>query len=326
MNAICGNSKALWFMAPGRAEWRDESVASPGEDDVHVRALFSAISRGTESLVFHGRIPPSEYGRMRAPFQAGQFPFPVKYGYAAVGEVESGPADVLGKAVFALYPHQTAFTLPRAAVTVLPEGLPPARAVLAANMETALNGVWDGAAAPASKIAVVGAGVVGSLIAYLVGAMPGTEVTLIDIQPARARIAAALGVSFRTPDQAPEDCDLVFHASGSAAGLNTALAAAGNEATVVEMSWYGNAQVPVALGAGFHSRRLRLVSSQVGQVANSQRSRWSYGRRLSAALALLQDPRLDVLLEPACRFTELPDRLPAILGPGSATLCQVVAY
>lgn len=326
MNAICGISKALWFMAPGRAEWLDESVPVPGEGEVHVRALFSAISRGTESLVFNGRILPSEYGRMRAPFQTGQFPFPVKYGYAAVGRVESGPADILGKPVFALHPHQTAYTLPHAAVTVLPEGLPPARAVLAANMETALNGVWDSGAAPASKIAVVGAGVLGALIAYLVGQMPGTEVTLIDIQPARSRIAAALGVVFATPDQAPEDCDLVFHASASAAGLNTALAAAGNEASVMEMSWYGNAQVPVALGGGFHSRRLRLISSQVGQVADSQRSRWSYARRLSAALSLLQDPRLDVLLEPACPFLQLPDRLPTILGPGSSTLCQVVAY
>lgn len=326
MNAICGNSKALWFVAPQRAEWRDEPLAVPATGDLRVRALFSGISRGTESLVFHGRVPASEYARMRAPFQAGQFPFPVKYGYAAVGQVEGGPADLAGKAVFALYPHQTAYTLPRGAVMVLPDGLPPARAVMAANMETALNAMWDGAAAPASRIAVVGAGVVGSLVAYLAGRLPGAEVTLIDIQPARARIAAALGVAFGTPDQAPADCDLVFHASGSAAGLDTALAAAGDEATVVEMSWYGDAQVPVALGSAFHSRRLRLISSQVGKVANSQRSRWSLERRLAAALMLLRDPKLDVLLEPACPFAELPDRLSAILGPGSGTLCQVIAY
>ena len=326
MNATSRNSQALWFVAPGRAEWCDESVATPGVGDVCVRALFSAISRGTESLVFHGRIPASEYGRMRAPFQAGQFPFPVKYGYAAVGQVDSGPADLVGKAVFALHPHQTAYTLPREAVTVLPDGLPPARAVLAANMETALNGMWDGAAAPASRIAVVGAGVVGSLLAFLAGRLPGAEVTLIDIQPTRARIAEAFGVAFSTPDQAPVDCDLVFHASGTAAGLNTALGAAGDEASVVEMSWYGDSAVPVTLGAGFHSRRLRLISSQVGKVANSQRSRWSYGRRLAAALSLLRDPKLDVLLEPACPFRELPSRLPVILGPGSTTLCQVIAY
>jgi threonine dehydrogenase-like Zn-dependent dehydrogenase len=326
MNAISGNFKALWFVAPGQVEWREEPVPNPGAGDLRVRALFSGISRGTESLVFHGRIPSSEYGRMRAPFQAVQFPFPVTYGYAAVGEVEDGPADLAGRAVFALHPHQTVYILPRDSVIALPQGLPPARAVLAANMETALNAIWDGGAAPASRIAVVGAGVVGSLVAYLAGRLPGAEVTLVDIQPARARVAAALGVSFAEPGAAPSDCDLVFHASGTAEGLDTALAAAGDEAMVVEMSWYGDRDVPVALGRGFHSRRLRLISSQVGKVANSQRSRWNHGRRLSAALALLQDPALDVLLEPACRFTDLPDRLPAIFKPGSGTLCQLVAY
>jgi hypothetical protein len=324
--AISGNSKALWFVAPGRAEWRDEPVAASADGAIRVRALFSGISRGTESLVFHGRVPAGEYGRMRAPFQAGEFPFPVKYGYAAVGQVEDGPSDLAGRAVFALHPHQTVYTLPRAAVIPLPEGLPPARAVLGANMETALNAIWDGGAAPASRIAVVGAGVVGCLVAYLAGQMPGADVTLIDIQPERARIATALGVAFRAPEQAPTDCDLVFHASASPAGLNTALAAAGDEATVVEMSWYGEGQIPVALGGAFHSRRLRLLSSQVGRVAPNQRSRWDYTRRLSAALGLLRDARLDVLLEPACRFDVLPDRLPAILAPGSGALCQLVAY
>ena len=323
---ISGHSKALWFVAPGRAEWREEAVPAPAEGQLRVRAMFSGISRGTESLVFHGRVPAGEYSRMRAPLQAGDFPFPVKYGYAAVGQVEDGPVDFVGRTVFSLHPHQTVYNLPREFVIALPDGLPPARAVLAANMETALNAVWDGGAMPASRIAVVGAGVVGSLVAYLTGRLPGAEVTLIDIQPARERVADAFDVAFATPDQAPTDCDLVFHASGSASGLATALSAAGDEATVVEMSWYGDGAVPVALGGGFHSRRLRLISSQVGKVANSQRSRWTHARRLSAALALLRDPALDVLLEPACRFSDLPERLPAILAPGSGILCQLVAY
>jgi hypothetical protein len=323
---INGYSKALWFVAPGRAEWREESVPEPAVGQLRVRALFSGISRGTESLIFHGRVPAGEYSRMRAPFQAGDFPFPVKYGYAAVGQIEDGPADMAGRTVFSLHPHQTVYNLPREFVNVLPDGLPPTRAVMAANMETALNAVWDGGALPGSRIAVIGAGVVGCLVAYLAGRMPGTEVTLVDIAPARARIAEALSVAFATPDQAPVDCDLVFHASGSASGLGTALACAGDEATVIEMSWYGDGTVPVALGGAFHSRRLRLISSQVGKVANSQRSRWSHARRMSAALGLLRDPALDVLLEPACRFSDLPDRLPAILAPGSGILCQLVAY
>lgn len=323
---INGHSKALWFVAPGHAEWREEAVPEPAAGQLRVRALFSGISRGTESLIFHGRVPAGEYNRMRAPFQAGDFPFPVKYGYAAVGQIEDGPADMAGRTVFSLHPHQTVYNLPREFVNVLPDGLPPARAVMAANMETALNAVWDGGALPASRIAVIGAGVVGCLVAYLTGRMPGTEVTLVDVAPARAPIAAALGVAFATPDQAPADCDLVFHASGAASGLATALACAGDEASVIEMSWYGDGTVPVPLGGAFHSRRLRLISSQVGKVANNQRSRWSHARRMSAALGLLRDPALDVLLEPACRFSDLPDRLPAILAPDSGILCQLVAY
>lgn len=327
MNSNHGDFAALWYVAPGRAELREAPLASsPAPGMVRVRALFSGISRGTESLIFHGRVPESEFRRMRAPFQDGDFPYPVKYGYAAVGRVEQGPAALLGRAVFSLHPHQAVYDLPETAVLPLPETVPPLRAVMGANMETALNAVWDGAAMPAGRIAVIGAGVVGVLVAFLTGRLPGAEVTLVDIDPTRAALAARLGVAFATPSQAPRDCDLVFHASGAPGGLDTALAAAGDEATVVEMSWYGEGHVPVALGGAFHSRRLRLISSQVGKIANSQRSRWDYRRRLSAALALLSDDRLDALLEPACPFADLPARLPAILASGSGILCQPIAY
>ena len=256
----------------------------------------------------------------------GVFPFPVKYGYATVGRVEEGPAELKGRAVFALYPHQTAFTLPADAVIPVPQAVPPARAVLAANMETALNAVWDAAPSPADRIAVVGAGVVGALVAWLCGRLPGAQVSLVDIDAARAALAATLGVGFAAPGAAPRDCDLVVHASGSAAGLSTALDLAGNEATVLEMSWYGAGDVPAPLGGAFHSRRLRLVSSQVGQVAPSHRPRWTFRRRLAAALDLLADARLDALLAPAVAFADLPARLPRILAPDSGVLCQLIDY
>lgn len=318
--------QALWYTGPGRAEIREEQITPPAEGEVRVRALFGALSRGTEALVAAGRVPADEYERMRAPHMGGAFPFPVKYGYATVGRVEDGPAELRGRVVFALYPHQSRFNLPAAAVTPVPDGVPPARAVLAANMETALNAVWDAAPGPADRIAVVGAGVVGALVAYLCGRLPGAEVTLVDINPARAGLAGRLGVNFAAPDAAPSDCDLVVHASGHGAGLATALRLAGDEATVLEMSWYGAGEVPVALGGAFHSRRLRLVSSQVGRVAPSHRPRWSYGRRLAAALALAADDRLDALLASPVGFADLPQRLPEILGPGSGVLCQVIAY
>ena len=317
---------ALWYSGPGKVELRQEALALPGADEVRVKTLYSAISRGTESLVFGGRVPASEFQRMRAPFMAGDFPFPVKYGYAAVGRIESGSNALRNSNVFALYPHQTAFNIAASAAVALPEQMPPRRAVLAANMETALNGVWDAAPGPADRIAVIGAGVVGSLVAYLCGRLPGADVTLVDINPVRAELAANLGVNFAEPRNAKGDCDLVVHASGSPDGLRTALELAGDEATVLEMSWYGDAAVTAPLGGPFHSRRLRLISSQVGRIAPSHRSRWTYGRRLAAAVALLGDPRLDALLAPEVAFGDLPQRLPGILEAGSGILCQPIVY
>jgi NADPH:quinone reductase-like Zn-dependent oxidoreductase len=326
VSATADMAWALWYRGAGQAELRQEAIAPPGAGEVRVKTLYSAISKGTESLVFGGRVPVGEFQRMRAPFMAGNFPFPVKYGYAAVGRVESGSDTLRSKNVFALYPHQTAFNIPASAAVALPEEVPPHRAVLAANMETALNGVWDAAPGPADRIAIIGAGVVGSLVAYLCGRLPGAHVTLIDINPARAELAGTLGVNFAAPGNANGDCDLVVHASGSPDGLRTALELAGDEATVLEMSWYGDAAVTALLGGPFHSRRLRLVSSQVRHVALSHRSRWTHGRRLAAAVALLSDPRLDALLLPAVPFGDLPQRLPGILDAGSGILCQPIVY
>jgi hypothetical protein len=319
-------AEALWYSRPGHAEIRRETLALPGADEVRVRALYGAISRGTEALVLAGRVPESEFERMRAPFMAGDFPFPVKYGYATVGLIEGGREDLRGRTAFTLHPHQDRFNIAANAAIVLPDNLPPHRAVLAANMETALNAVWDAAPGPADRIAIVGAGVVGALVGYLCGRLPGAEVTLVDVNPARAELARSLGVGFAGPETATGDCDLVVHASGNPAGLGTALALAGDEATVLELSWYGDGAVTAPLGGAFHSRRLRLVSSQVGRVAPSHRPRWTHGRRLAAALALLADARLDALLAPAIAFQDLPRRLPDILDASSGILCQPITY
>jgi hypothetical protein len=315
--------KALWYVGAGRAELREEGVAEPGAGDVRVRALFGAVSRGTERLVFSGKVPASEHQRMRAPFMAGAFPFPVKYGYATVGRVEAGSPDLCGATVFALHPHQSVFTLPARAVFPVSGDIPPSRAVLAANMETALNAVWDGAPGPADRIAIVGGGLVGLLIAYLCARLAGAQVTVVDILPSRGELARAIGARFAAPDAAPTECDLVFHASASAAGLATALRLAGEEAAIVELSWYG---IAAPLGEAFHSRRLKLVSSQVGQIAPSHRPRWTHARRLAAAIALTADPALDALVAPALAFEELPASLPSIFSPESGIVCQLIRY
>lgn len=312
-------ARALWCMGAGQAALQG---AEMGEGTLF-RALYSGISRGTERLVFEGRVPEAEWQRMRSPYQEGAFPFPVKYGYAMVAQAVEGALQ--GSTVFALFPHQTEFRLPDAAVIVLPDAVPAARAALAANMETALNILWDSQAGAGDKIAVVGAGVVGALVGYLCARLPGTEVVLVDDQPGRAGLARALGCHFAVPESAPQDCDVVVHASASAAGLATALGCAGQGAVVVEASWHGAGETLVPLGGAFHSRRLSLISSQVGQLPHDRIPRWTYRRRLAKALALLADPVLDLLISGETGFDNLPAAYGAILtDPG--TLCHRIRY
>lgn len=324
--AAPAESRACWIEAPGRAAIRRAAFDAPGPAEVQVRTLHSGISRGTELLVFGGEVPASEFERMRAPFQEGEFPAPVKYGYASVGMVEQGPEGLVGREVFCLYPHQTRYVVPADAVHLLPEGLPPARAVLAANMETAVNALWDAAPRVGDRIAVVGAGVVGLLVAWLAGRMPGCAVEVIDIHPGRREVAQRLGLVFASPQAASPDADLVLHASGSAAGLATALRLAAFEATVLELSWYGRRAVALPLGEAFHSRRLTLKSSQVGQVATAQRARWSHRRRMALALSLLRDAALDALVTGSAPFDELPAVLNRLAAGAPDTLCQRIDY
>jgi 2-desacetyl-2-hydroxyethyl bacteriochlorophyllide A dehydrogenase len=319
-------ARAFWVTAPGRGEIRREALGTPSDGEVLVRALYSGISRGTEALVFNDLVPPSEWDRMRAPFQAGEFPAPVKYGYSSVGRVVSGPRDLTGRTVFVLHPHQTRFIVPAGAVHVLPDGIPPARAVLAANLETALNGVWDGRPHVGDRIAVIGAGTVGCLAAWVASRIAGCDVELVDINPRRAAAAAALGVRFAAPAEAAREADLVIHASGVPAGLEHALQIAGEEATIVELSWFGDQSVPLSLGRAFHARRLTIASSQVGRVAPSQRPRWDAARRMQLALKLLDDPALDALITGEDEFERLPDVMAALARCPGDTLCHRIRY
>jgi len=320
------SARAFWIEAPETGALRDAPLAVPGPGEVLVETHFSGISRGTEALVWRGRVPESQYAAMRAPFQSGEFPFPVKYGYAAVGQVTAGEAMLLGRLVFALHPHQTAFVVPAAAAVPLPSGVPPQRAVLAANMETAVNALWDAAPRIGDRISVIGAGTVGCLVARLAAALPGTDVTLIDVDATRAAIADALGCRFASPGAAPEDQDIVIHASGHPAGLETALRLAGMEAMVLEMSWYGNRPVTVPLGEAFHSRRLTLQSSQVGMVSPARRARRSHRDRLATALDLLRDPAYDRLITGESRFEELPETMARLAAAGAGVLTHRIRY
>jgi threonine dehydrogenase-like Zn-dependent dehydrogenase len=318
--------RAFWVAEPGRGEIRSETLPALSDGEALVRAVYSGISRGTESLVFHGRVPPSEFARMRAPFQAGEFPAPVKYGYASVGEIERGPRHLCGQRAFVLFPHQTKYSVPAAAVHLIPEAVPSERAVLAANLETAINGVWDAAIKPGDHVVVIGGGAVGCLAAWLAARIPGCDVELVDVNAKRAGVAQALGFGFAGPMVARADADVVIHASGTTDGLATAMLLAGFEATIVELSWYGDKQVAVALGGGFHARRLTLKSSQVGHVAASQRSRWDTRRRMGLALSLLAHDELDVLITGESAFEDLPATMAALSSSAGNTICHRIRY
>jgi NADPH:quinone reductase-like Zn-dependent oxidoreductase len=319
-------ARSLWYAGPGVVEMRAAPLPPLRAGEARVRTLFSGISRGTERLVLQGGVGRSEWERMCCPMQEGAFPFPVKYGYCAVGVVEDGTADILGTHVFCLHPHQDIFHVPADCLAPVPGAIPPRRATLAANMETALNALWDGGAGPGDRIVVVGAGVVGLLVAALAARLPGAAVTVVDVAAARRPLAEALGARFAGPAEAPAEADVVFHASATAAGLNTAIGCAGLEATIVEMSWYGDKPAEVGLGGAFHSRRLRLISSQVGQVSPGRRPRWDYRRRMQAALHLLEQPALDLLVAEEIAFEDAPRELPCSLAGSAHGLAPVIRY
>ncbi|WP_128375706.1 zinc-dependent alcohol dehydrogenase [Streptomyces cavernae] len=318
-------ARAFWLRSPGQGEIREVELPRRADDEVLVRSLCSGVSRGTETLVFRGGVPENQYAAMRAPFQEGEFPGPVKYGYLNVGVVEEGPSSLVGRTVFSLYPHQSRFVVPADAVTVVPDDVPAGRAILAGTVETAVNALWDASPLIGDRIAVIGAGMVGSSVAALLARFPGVRVQLVDALPARAEIAAALGVDFALPEEAAGDCDLVVHASATEAGLTRALELLAPEGTVIELSWYGDRKVSLPLGEVFHSRRLTVRSSQVGTVSPARPGR-TYSDRLELALRLLADPALDALITGESTFDELPAVMPRIASGEIPGLCHRVVY
>jgi len=322
---VTREARAFWLRSPGEGEIRPAVLPDPGPDDVLVRTRYSGVSRGTETLVFRGGVPPTQYPTMRAPFQDGDFPAPVKYGYLNVGTVEKGPAHLRGRTVFCLYPHQSAYVVPVSAVTVVPDGVPARRAVLAGTVETAVNALWDAAPLIGDRISVVGAGMVGCSVAALLARFPGVHVQLVDADPAREGIAKALGVEFTVPSDAAGGRDLVVHASASESGLQRSLDLLAPEGTVLELSWYGDRPVTVSLGGAFHSGRLRIRSSQVGTVSPARASR-TFADRLVLALDLLRDPAFDALITGASPFEELPDVLGRLSSGALPALCHLITY
>jgi NADPH:quinone reductase-like Zn-dependent oxidoreductase len=320
------DARAFWLRSPGHGEIRPAALPDPGPDEVLVRTVCSGVSRGTETLVFRGAVPPDQHAAMRAPFQEGDFPGPVKYGYLNVGTVEQGPAELRGRTVFCLYPHQTSYVVPANAVTVVPEDVPPARAVLAGTVETAVNALWDAAPLLGDRVTVVGAGMVGCCVARLLSAFPATRVTLVDVDVTRAEVADALGVDFALPADAAGARDLVVHTSATSAGLQRSLELLAPERTVIDLSWYGAEEVRLSLGGAFHSGRLAIRSSQVGTLSPARAGTRTTAERLALALELLRDPAFDALLTGQSHFRELPDVMSRLAAGHLPALCHTITY
>jgi threonine dehydrogenase-like Zn-dependent dehydrogenase len=326
---VSTGARAFWVVEPGRGELRPVALPPRAPGDVLVRTLHSGVSRGTETLVFRGGVPTSQHAAMRAPHQEGDFPAPVKYGYLSVGVVEVGPPALTGRTVFCLYPHQSAYVVPAESVVLVPDDVPPRRAVLAGTVETAVNALWDAAPLLGDRVAVVGAGMVGCCVARLLARFPGVRVTLVDVAPERADVATRLGVDFALPDdlaRSAGDCDLVVHASASSAGLQLSLDLLAAEGTVVDLSWYGDSPVQLSLGGSFHSGRLGIRASQVGVVAAARRARYTPRQRLAVALDLLRDPVFDALITGESGFDELPEVMTRLAAGGAQTICHTITY
>ncbi len=317
---------AFWVETPGRGALRSAELSDPKPGEVLVRTVCTGISRGTESVVFRGEVPTGEHERMRAPFQEGDFPGPVKYGYLNVGVVEAGPDELRGRAVFTLYPHQSSFVVPESAVMLVPDGVPARRAVLAGAVETAVNVLWDAEPLVGDRITVVGAGMIGCAVARLAREIPGVEVNLVDVDRSKSAVSDLLGVRYAHPEDAPLERDLVIDASGSEAGLQFALQATVTEGEVIVASWFGDRGVHLNLGEDFHSRRLTIRSSQVGMVAPRRRQTRTTRDRLELALHLLRDRTFDALLDGSSSWRDLPEVMAAVAAGTQPGLCHTIDW
>ncbi|MDR6688949.1 threonine dehydrogenase-like Zn-dependent dehydrogenase [Arthrobacter sp. 1088] len=318
-------AQAYWVTESGHGELRPEAIPTPGPKEALVRTLYSGVSRGTERVVHEGRVPERVADLMHAPHQEGDFPGPVKYGYLSVGVVEQGPDNWTGKTVFSLHPHQDFYVVPTSQLTAIPEGVPARRAVLTGIVEVAINALWEAGPRLGDRVAVVGGGLVGGVLATILRKYPLGRLQLVDADADKRSLAEKLNIDFALPDEAENDCDIVFHCSASNEGLKLSLQLAGDDSDVIELSWFADKEVSLPLGEDFHARRLTIRSSQVGAVALPRRHRRTNAQRLQLAAATLKDPLFDAFLSSECQFQNLPITLVKLFEkPGG--FCHVVAY
>jgi 2-desacetyl-2-hydroxyethyl bacteriochlorophyllide A dehydrogenase len=328
-------ARALWFAAPRTATLREESVPPPGPGEVRVETVASAVSSGTEMLVYRGEVP--QHLPLDLPTLRGTYGFPIKYGYAAAGRVfDMGPGVEqfsVGDPVFVHHPHQEVFVVPARMPVRLPEGLDPLLGVFVANLETAINVVHDTPLRLGESALVLGGGVVGQLVARLLRLAGAGAVLVVDPLHMRRELAVAAGADHALGVEGLNErvkeitggrgVDVAVEASGSGAALQAAIEAVALEGTVVVASWYGTRPVTLDLGGHFHRGRVRLRSSQVGRLDPALAPRWDRDRRTETAVALLDKLKLGNLISHRLPFDRAAEAYPLLdERPGEAV--QVV--
>jgi len=315
---------ALWHLSPQESLIRTQPVPSIGDGQCRIEASYSLISSGTETLVASGQVPAELHHSMQVPYMDGDFSLPVKYGYSLVGKVVEGSQSLLGKYVHLLHPHQSDCVVNEKDVTVIPKGIPPERAVLASNLETALNAIWDSGLSAGDRVLVVGMGLVGSLVAHFSRQFPATQVQVAENNSVRQTLVNKQGFQLHNPPDTP--FDVAFHTSGSSTGLQTCIDAVGNEGKVTELSWYGIRSAEIKLGGSFHQQRKQIISSQVSQLPPHQQARWDYRRRKQTVLELLQDNRWDQFLTATVDFADTPQLFDKLRQGDRSQLSWTIRY
>jgi 2-desacetyl-2-hydroxyethyl bacteriochlorophyllide A dehydrogenase len=325
----------VWFPRARSVELREERVEGPGPGEIRVRALLSALSHGTERLVYRGEV--DRHLALDLPSLAGGYGFPVKFGYASVGRVTAVGADIdaisEGDLVFALHPHQTEYVVSASLAHRLPADTRPEAGVFLANVDTAFNVLLDARARPQEVAIVFGQGVVGLLITQLLR-RAGLRVIAIEPAPIRRAMSGRCGAVAITPAQieviremtAGRGADLAIDASGNPNALQQAIDAVAVEGRIIVCSWYGAKRVSLDLGGNFHRGRLTIRSSQVGGIDPALAPRWDRARRLAAATDLLDDLILADLITHRIAFARAAEAYKLLDERADETIQVVLTY
>lgn len=282
------SSRSLWHIDAGHSEIRSQNL-DPLPGQILLQSLYSLISLGTEKTIALGGVPGNVYDKMKVPYMEGSFSLPVKYGYSLVARSEEGQCYHL------MHPHQDLVSVNPESLTPVPPGIPPSRAVLVSNMETALTAYWDAGPLKDEKIMIAGFGLIGALTALLLRLKGFQDITVYEPDATRTGLARRLGFHTGDPGFDPGPFDLAFHSSGNASGLQHCLEVMGPEGRILELSWYGRQKITLGLGEHFHINRLRIIASQVSSIPRNLQGAWNFAKRKQEVLSLLADPCWDRL-------------------------------